>query len=253
MTRRRGPPLVHRAGFGRRLGLAGHRLDRGLRAAPERPAGLRRLGGRPDALDIAGDPLGVPVIRHRRRRARRRTAASRAPWRPTSAVPATASSRDPPTCLFVHQGTFMATFLDEAVARLGGRYAVMPFPDIDPRFAGALIGAGDLIALLRDTPGGRALISYLLSRRRRPSSSRDGGALSGNILLKDYPNDILTAAGEAARRRAHLPLRRLRRDARGHGPGVLAGGPRLHGRPVPARRDPRRSSTPSRPWPTGQG
>jgi alpha-glucoside transport system substrate-binding protein len=98
---------------------------------------------------------------------------------------------DPPECLFVHQGSFMATFLDDAVARLGGRYAVMPFPDIDPNYAGSLIGAGDLIALLRDTPGGRALISYLMSPEAQTILIADGGALSGNILLKDYPDELL--------------------------------------------------------------
>jgi alpha-glucoside transport system substrate-binding protein len=98
---------------------------------------------------------------------------------------------DPPECLFVHQGTFMSTFLDEAVAGSDARYEVMPFPDIDPRFGGALIGAGDLIALLRDTPGSRALLDYLLSAEAQAILVSDGGALSGNTLLQDYPDPRL--------------------------------------------------------------
>ncbi|MFO7531998.1 MAG: ABC transporter substrate-binding protein, partial [Candidatus Limnocylindrales bacterium] len=98
---------------------------------------------------------------------------------------------DPPECLFVHQGTFMSTFLDEAVAASGGSYEVMPFPDIDPRFSGALIGAGDLIALLRDTPGSRALLVYLLSEQAQSILVGAGGALSGNILLEDHPDPRL--------------------------------------------------------------
>jgi alpha-glucoside transport system substrate-binding protein len=98
---------------------------------------------------------------------------------------------DPPECLFLHQGTFMSTFLDEAVARSGGRYEVMAFPDIDPRFRGALIGAGDLIALLRDTPGSRALLTYLLSDEAQSILVSGGGALSGNLLLEDYPDPRL--------------------------------------------------------------
>jgi alpha-glucoside transport system substrate-binding protein len=98
---------------------------------------------------------------------------------------------DPPECLFVHQGTFMSTFLDEAVAERGGRYEVMPFPDIDPRFGGALIGAGDLIAVLRDTPGSRALLTYLLSPEAQSILVSDGGALSGNTILQDYPDPRL--------------------------------------------------------------
>jgi alpha-glucoside transport system substrate-binding protein len=95
---------------------------------------------------------------------------------------------DPPQCLFVHQGTFMSTFLDEAVEDSNARYAFMRFPDIDPRFHGALIGAGDLVALLRDTPRGRALIQYLLSTEAQSILISRGGALSGNLLLEDYPD-----------------------------------------------------------------
>jgi len=98
---------------------------------------------------------------------------------------------DPPQCLFVHQGTFMSTFLDEAVAGTDKEYAMMPFPDIDPRFRGALIGAGDLIALLRDTPGSRSLIGYLLSTEAQSILVADGGALSGNILTTNYPSELL--------------------------------------------------------------
>jgi alpha-glucoside transport system substrate-binding protein len=98
---------------------------------------------------------------------------------------------DPPACLFAHQGTFMATFLDEAVEREGGQYSMMPFPDIDPRFQGALVGAGDLIALMRDTAPGRELLEYLLSAEAQAILVSHGGALSGNITLTDYPNDLL--------------------------------------------------------------
>jgi alpha-glucoside transport system substrate-binding protein len=103
---------------------------------------------------------------------------------------------DPPACLFVHQGTFMATFLDEAVRREGGQYAMMPFPDIDPRFSGALVGAGDLIALMRDTPPGRELLEYLLSAEAQKILVSHGGALSGNMTLTDYPDDVLRQQAE---------------------------------------------------------
>jgi alpha-glucoside transport system substrate-binding protein len=98
---------------------------------------------------------------------------------------------DPPQCLFVHQGTFMSTFLDEAIKGTDQQYQVMPFPDIDPRFRGSLIGAGDLVALLRDTPPARELISYLLSTEAQSILVADGGALSGNVLMSDYPSELL--------------------------------------------------------------
>ncbi len=95
---------------------------------------------------------------------------------------------DPPRCLFVHQGTFMATFLDEAVAEYGGRFDWLPFPDVDPRFSGALIGAGDLFALIRDTPGGRELLRYLVGVEAQRILVDGGGAISGNLRVTEYPD-----------------------------------------------------------------
>jgi alpha-glucoside transport system substrate-binding protein len=97
---------------------------------------------------------------------------------------------DPPACLFVHQGSFMSAFLDEAVAKHGGRYDLLPFPDIDPRFTGALIGAGDLFALTNDTPGGRDLIRYLVGREAQEILVARGGALSGNLNVRSYPDPL---------------------------------------------------------------
>jgi alpha-glucoside transport system substrate-binding protein len=103
---------------------------------------------------------------------------------------------DPPTCLLAHQGTFMSTFLDEAVATSGGEYDFIPFPDMDPRFTGALIGAGDLFALTRDTPGGRALMNYLISADAQRILVANGGALSGNLTVDEYPDDITSRQAE---------------------------------------------------------
>jgi len=96
----------------------------------------------------------------------------------------------PPKCLFMHQGSFMTTFLDESVRHLGGSYAMMPFPDIDPRYSGALIGAGDLFALVRDTPQGRELVQYLVTAEAQRIWVKRGGALSGNLTVHDYPDAI---------------------------------------------------------------
>jgi alpha-glucoside transport system substrate-binding protein len=93
---------------------------------------------------------------------------------------------DPPRCLFLHQGSFMPEFL-EAVDE---RYEFMPFPDIDPAYAGALIGGGDLLALADDTPEGRALMAYLVSAEAQQILVSEGGALSGNLEVKDYPDSM---------------------------------------------------------------
>jgi len=123
---------------------------------------------------------------------------------------------DPPRCLFAHQATFMSTFLDESVARRGGSYDFIPFPDIEPRFSGALIGAGDLFALANDTPAGRDLIRYLVSPEAQEILVQHGGALSGNLRVTEYPNDL-------ARRQAELlaTARILRFDASDSMPDVM--------------------------------
>ena len=96
---------------------------------------------------------------------------------------------DPPACLFVHQGSFMSTFLDAAVAQQGGRYDWLPFPDIDPRFQGALIGAGDLFALTHDSPAARELMRYLVGVEAQRLLIDRGGAISGNLRVHDYPDE----------------------------------------------------------------
>jgi alpha-glucoside transport system substrate-binding protein len=97
----------------------------------------------------------------------------------------------PPQCLIAHQGTFMSTFLDEAVAREGGSYDFVPFPDIDPSYSGALIGAGDLVVMLHDTPAARDLLTYLLSPDAQEILVSQGGAVSGDVELQDYPSELL--------------------------------------------------------------
>jgi len=123
---------------------------------------------------------------------------------------------DPPKCLFAHQATFMSTFLDEVVSKHGDRYDFIPFPDVEPRYSGALIGAGDLFALSNDTPGGRDLIRYLVSPQAQQLLVQHGGALSGNLRVIAYPDDL-------ARRQAALlaSAKILRFDASDSMPDVM--------------------------------
>lgn len=102
---------------------------------------------------------------------------------------------DPPGCVFLHQGSFMTTFLD-ATADPPPSYDFLAFPDIDPRWSGALIGAGDLFGMLRDTPEARALIAYLVTSEAQSIWVARGGALSGNSAVRSYPTAV--ARREAA-------------------------------------------------------
>jgi alpha-glucoside transport system substrate-binding protein len=102
---------------------------------------------------------------------------------------------DPPGCLFLHQASFMTSFLDAAAKPLP-TYDFLPVPDIDPRFAGSLIVAGDLFGMLNDTPAARALIQYLVTAEAQSIWVARGGALSGNFSVTSYPNAIAQREAE---------------------------------------------------------
>lgn len=110
---------------------------------------------------------------------------------------------EPPGCMFLHQASFMTTFLD-ASTNPAPAYDFLPFPDIEARYAGSLIVAGDLFGMLNDTPAARALIQYLVTSEAQSIWVRRGGALSGNFNVRSYPNAI--AEREAALLAgAHIP------------------------------------------------
>lgn len=96
----------------------------------------------------------------------------------------------PPGCFFLHQGSFMASFLANDPAHPAANFDFMPFPDIDPRWAGSLVGGGDLVGLVRDTPQARELIRYLVTPEAQAIWVKEGGALSGNLRVTSYPDEI---------------------------------------------------------------
>jgi alpha-glucoside transport system substrate-binding protein len=102
---------------------------------------------------------------------------------------------NPPGCLFLHQASFMTAFLDAATDP-PPKYDFIAFPDIDPRYAGSLIVAGDLFSMLNDTPAAHALVQYLVTAEAQSIWVSRGGALSGNFDVRSYPNAI--AEREAA-------------------------------------------------------
>ena len=97
---------------------------------------------------------------------------------------------DPPTCLFHHQATFMTEFFKSQAGARDGEYDFFPFPTIDARFGNDVTGAGDLFGMFRDTPQSRALMSYLLTPEAQSIWVARGGALSVNVNVTDYPDDI---------------------------------------------------------------
>ena len=63
--------------------------------------------------------------------------------------------KSPPGCLFHHQASFITGLGAFKTAAAGTDYDFVPFPDIDPAYAGAVEGAGDLFGMFHDTPAGR--------------------------------------------------------------------------------------------------
>lgn len=106
---------------------------------------------------------------------------------------------DPPGCLFLHQGSFMTSFFRRVSGARDGEFDFFPFPAIDPKHAGSLIAAGDLVGMFRDTPQARALMSYLVTAEAQGILVRRGGALSPNAGVTDYPDEISRREGELLR------------------------------------------------------
>ncbi len=96
----------------------------------------------------------------------------------------------PPGCLFLHQGSFMAPFLGDDPAHPSPDFDFLPFPDVDPKYSGSLIGAGDLMGLIRDTPQARELLRYLITPEAQSIWVKRGGVLSGNLRVTAYPDSI---------------------------------------------------------------
>jgi alpha-glucoside transport system substrate-binding protein len=101
---------------------------------------------------------------------------------------------DPPGCLFHHQGTFMTEFFKSRGSAREGEFDFFPFPEIDRRYNSSVTGAGDLFGLFNDTPQARALMRYLVTPEAQAIWVKRGGALSVNLRVTEYPDDIAQKA-----------------------------------------------------------
>jgi alpha-glucoside transport system substrate-binding protein len=102
----------------------------------------------------------------------------------------------PPGCLLHQQASFITGLGAFAGATAGEDYDFFPFPDINPQFAGSVMGAGDLFGMFNDTPAARSLMNWLLTAEAQNIWVRIGGALSANRLAVDYPDDISRRSAE---------------------------------------------------------
>ncbi|HEU0242481.1 MAG TPA: hypothetical protein VFQ75_01165 [Candidatus Limnocylindrales bacterium] len=98
--------------------------------------------------------------------------------------------KSPPGCLFLHQASFITGLGDFKTAKAGTDYDFVPFPDINPAYAGSVEGAGDLFGMFHDTPAARSLMAYLVTAEAQDIWVKIGGALSANKNATSYPDDI---------------------------------------------------------------
>lgn len=97
---------------------------------------------------------------------------------------------DQPGCLFLHQASFMTSFFRGTSGARDGEYDFFPFPSFSATGKRSLIAAGDLIGMFSDTPQARALMAYLVSADAQAILVARGGALSPNVHVTNYPDEI---------------------------------------------------------------
>ena len=102
----------------------------------------------------------------------------------------------PPGCEFLHQASFITGLGAFPQKAAGTDYNFFPFPDINPQFAGAVVGAGDLFGMFKDTPAAKSLMKYLVTAQAQDVWVKIGGALSANKKATGYPDDVSKRSAE---------------------------------------------------------
>jgi len=101
-----------------------------------------------------------------------------------------------PGCVFLHQASFITGLGGFKDKKAGTDYNFFPFPDINPQYAGAVEGAGDLFGMFHDTPAAKSLMKYLVTADAQNIWVKIGGALSANKKATGYPDDISKRSAE---------------------------------------------------------
>jgi alpha-glucoside transport system substrate-binding protein len=103
---------------------------------------------------------------------------------------------NPPKCEFLHQASFITGLGGFKEKKAGTDYNFFPFPDINPQHAGAVVGAGDLFGMFKDTPAAKSLMRYLVTKEAQDVWVKIGGALSANKNATSYPDDVSKRSAE---------------------------------------------------------
>jgi alpha-glucoside transport system substrate-binding protein len=104
---------------------------------------------------------------------------------------------NPPGCALFQQASFMSGQGAFAAKTAGTDFNVFPFPAINPDYAKAIEGAGDLFGMFHATDAAKSLMKYLVTADAQNIWVKRGGALSANKNAADYPDAFSEAQGAA--------------------------------------------------------
>jgi alpha-glucoside transport system substrate-binding protein len=104
---------------------------------------------------------------------------------------------NPPGCELFEQASFMSGQGAFASLKAGTDFNAFPFPAINPDYAKAVEGAGDLFGMFHATDGAKSLMKYLVTADAQNIWVKAGGALSANKNATDYPDAFSKAQGAA--------------------------------------------------------
>ena len=106
----------------------------------------------------------------------------------------------PPGCLFHHQASFISDFFKKQGGAKDGDFDFFVMPEINPQYAGALTGGGDLFGLFSDKPAAKDLLNYLVSAEAQQIWADRGGFISANTKVTKYPNAVEQKSADAIKK-----------------------------------------------------
>ena len=109
----------------------------------------------------------------------------------------------PPKCMMLNQASFITSFFQKANPNLqaGTDYTFFPMPDVNTKYSGARVVAGDAWSMFHDTPQARALLQYLMTAQAQAIWAKipGSGKISPNktVTPDQYPDAISKSIAQA--------------------------------------------------------
>lgn len=107
---------------------------------------------------------------------------------------------NPPKAYLHHAASFITTFItkDNPNVKPVTDFNFFPFPDINPQYANAIEGAGDLFGMFKKTDQSAGLIKWLTTAQAQEIWVKRGGAISPNkkVPLSAYPDPLSKQAAQ---------------------------------------------------------